>query len=911
MPEKKKRAAAEPDWASDSNPRDVFLIPQDPENNNDQARIRQLLKNRDTALAACNIPRGFQEIRATGLGFTAFYYVSGLGEQAKRFFASKAVGEVVIAYEIGQRSTTKRDASDKTPDNGFSLYHRKREDEEWSESGSEKDGNNNIRSPSDETAAVFNGTDAHLDRLLKRDIAADSDTNWHLSQISTPRGINFNDEDSLTKHSPNIADPSQGKFFWSFEDSLGRGQTIYIVEAGWMSASSEYAHVNPRALPFQTWGPAFAPSTANDEHGYLVANYAVGKTVGVAKNANLVHVPVKVKTTPVVGTESMIAAFVSIANDLVGKARDTAVVNISAGINRSNQYDPLILELMTLLMRKMEADLGVAFVAAAGNAPTVVDTIPQLLSGDMAGMLVVGATKPDGHAWEDSSFGSIVDAWAPGYLLPLPQANFLTTDPFKKDGTAVGTSFAAPQVAGLIAYLRGFSNYPGDKSPAAIKNVIVHIERRLSYSPEGENSDRPAQMIYNGQLRPGSNCGEPGAKRNLFGRQACPLPGGGGGGGGGPGTGPSRFGPPVVYRPGPAGPLCTEICGKLCSGYYCSPTPTGTPPDFLPPGTEPTPTAPPGQVCLSSTTTTVCNGGPRGDVCHETMACASFGTGPPITTPTTTSTSSGLPGLPDLPDLPPEEEPPYSGDGCASYSTTVRCNGSGGGQAACLTQALCVPTQPCVPTFAASGTPVCTDSEYPLCIRTVVRTRCARVIATPLLARDALPTATPTITSGFLAIRSPSPLSSPSLEAKPDPDSDSDSDSKVIEEEEEENEKRNDKEKNQTLSQPCEFQSPNPSGPAALFPRQEACGSANGGCDYLLFCDLCAKQEFVPCLDSHISAYTGPFEGTDVVATVKEDGVEVCNAQIHCGIWDNDCNGIADYDCGDSYRITWRWDQDV
>lgn len=60
---------------------------------------------------------------------------------------------------------------------------------------------------------------------------------------------------------------------------------------------------------------------------------------------------------------------------------------------------------------------------------------------------------------------------------------------------------------------------------------------------------------------------------------SCPLivrPGDSSNGGGGQGD-------PLTYKPGEPSPTCAAGCGKLCTGYYCAPTPTGTPPDFWDP----------------------------------------------------------------------------------------------------------------------------------------------------------------------------------------------------------------------------------------------------------------------------------------------------------------------------------------
>ena len=184
----------------------------------------------------------------------------------------------------------------------------------------------------------------------------------------------------------------------------------------------------------------------------------------------------------------------------------------------------------------------------------------------------------------------------------------------------------------------------------AIKSLIVGAKRAI------DESDEDADLVaWNLQTRadavPGHDpCGDGGSisngrKRNLYGRQSCELPEV-------PGGGPNPRGPVIFYRPGPPAPLCTANCGKLCSGFFCVPAPTGTPPDFE--SSAPTPTttagntgngdngfptltsapdttAPPGQVCLSSKTATECNGGLHRGICITSTKCASFGQPPPNT----------------------------------------------------------------------------------------------------------------------------------------------------------------------------------------------------------------------------------------------------------------------------------------
>lgn len=92
-----------------------------------------------------------------------------------------------------------------------------------------------------------------------------------------------------------------------------------------------------------------------------------------------------------------------------------------------------------------------------------------------------------------------------------------------------------------------------------------------------------------------------------------------------------------------------------------------------------------------------------------------------------------------------------------------------------------------------------------------------------------------------------------------------------------------------------------------LLPRADCGGSANGGCDYIRFCQTCAKVERVPCLEATIHAYTGPLSGTDLTTRVYEDGVKVCEAHLKCDWWDNNCSGIDSTDCGDGNSMAWKW----
>lgn len=130
-----------------------------------------------------------------------------------------------------------------------------------------------------------------------------------------------------------------------------------------------------------------------------------------------------------------------------------------------------------------------------------------------------------------------------------------------------------------------------------------------------------------------------------------------------------------------SGPVATPTClnpagcgGHLCSGYYCSPKPTGMPPDFQDPrdprGEQPMPT-----------TSIGAPGGPS--------------TGP-IQVPTLTSK--------------PDTGAPIPTD-CASVSTWSTCIAPGGGNSACQTFSSCISTK--VPTTTSKPTSEPTSDPVP------------------------------------------------------------------------------------------------------------------------------------------------------------------------------------------------------
>lgn len=475
-------------------------------------------------------------------------------------------------------------------------------------------------------------------------------------------------------------------------------------------------------------------------------------------------------------------------------------------------------------------------------------------------------------------------------------------------------------IVGLVAYWRALPNLANGwgeelRKPANVKKLLYFMHRPLSFSygrlenPQNDGFERNrVPLIWTGQhpdgnclqdpsyagcpqgslgdLVPGGSCPIGGRKRQDGG--SCEMPSGPVGSGDAIDT--------VTYNPGPASPTCNDNCGTLCTGYYCTPSPTGFPPDYFDPE----------------------------DPEHTTAD----------------------PGPTDLPPL-PEPDDPYTGTECASYSSTTWCNGSGG-KSACQTGELCVPTSTKVQKYA--GTWTCTQSNA-ICLRWTSIGRCELQAATGIAAEETpvvprAPHVGPTAT--FVTVRTPSPkwdsgggsnlrqgrealtaraaattVPFISLQtAAPEAKSGSEDSTLAGAAASAAPEIEVEVEVVKVVELPYSLRDPWDSnaeldgrGPVAreLTPHLDSrdvdppVSLQDDSCDWFLSCLLCATVVQVPCLESRLSASLAPIAGMELTAQVWEDGELRCEAYIQCGILENpeNCAGINDFDCGNGYSMDW------
>ena len=114
---------------------------------------------------------------------------------------------------------------------------------------------------------------------------------------------------------------------------------------------------------------------------------------------------------------------------------------------------------------KHQGEIGILFVASAGNDAQDQDTSPSYPDGfDLDNIISVAALGPDGKLAQFSNFGVVtVDIAAPG-------VDVLSTLPRDQYGFGSGTSMAAPHVTGVLGLLK--SKFP-KMTAADLKNWVL------------------------------------------------------------------------------------------------------------------------------------------------------------------------------------------------------------------------------------------------------------------------------------------------------------------------------------------------------------------------------------------------------------------------------------------------------
>ena len=273
---------------------------------------------------------------------------------------------------------------------------------------------------------------------------------------------------------------------------VGSGVHVYVIDTGIRLTQQEFGTRATAVYDFarSSSDPNFGFDSFN--HGTFVAGVIGGKTFGVAKNALLHSVRVLAGSTG--NTQDLVNGI----NFVAGNHIKPAVANISLALYNSCSTTSVDTAVQTLI------NSGVTVVVGAGD----LDINASCTSpAHVAGALTVGSTTSTDSRSPSTSFGSVVDLFAPGggngQFIPTASN---TTDQ-GLDGFSA-SSAAAPHVAGVAAqYLEQFSlNSPNDPatSPANVSAAIINNATIGRLNSIGSGS--PNRLLYSGFiLAPSSN----------------------------------------------------------------------------------------------------------------------------------------------------------------------------------------------------------------------------------------------------------------------------------------------------------------------------------------------------------------------------------------------------------------------
>ncbi|OAX83696.1 hypothetical protein ACJ72_01943 [Emergomyces africanus] len=429
---------------------------------------------------------------------------------------------------------------------------------------------------------------------------------WDLSQISNPKDGVWNLPDSSSRD-------ENGYPKFNYDDTSGRGQHIYILEDGFYSLHPEFNGIDIEVLlphrPGETWGRDVIVHP-NYPHGAYVSSKIVGVKLGLCDNCKLHVSPIYIND--VLWHERVMEQLMIIIDHVQRNGfQNKAVLNMSFGLGDLTRHEVIarLYELLVIL-----DTLGVSLVVTAGNSAAITPRIVQYPGAFghpgsplyIENVITVGATDYDGNQASFSQYETWMTTFAPGQDAWVPKT---PTDGYKFES---GTSLAAPLVSSLIGYYRSLQSPWQDqlRDPANVKKMIKIFHRRIEVYGKQIDMTRAKPIIWNGQIETRScisdfdtidewdqagrcprikanlaeetNEGEtvepcqPGAGnllKQLDGSYCPRMPGSGAG------SHTVSFTSNGGAKPSPTCISGTGCGGHLCTGFFCSPMPTGVPPD--------------------------------------------------------------------------------------------------------------------------------------------------------------------------------------------------------------------------------------------------------------------------------------------------------------------------------------------
>lgn len=239
--------------------------------------------------------------------------------------------------------------------------------------------------------------------------------------------------------------------------ATGKGVKVGVVDSG------VYPHTDFEENLLEGYNVLTGTTDTTDTYGH--GTRVAGLIAAAENNVGAKGAAPEAQIVPIKCFEGKNASFDVVATGIT-KAADLGcdIINLSIG---SSSYSQVMADAVSYAQGK-----GALIVAAAGNSGTNAICYPAAL----AGVIGVGAVSK-WNEWESySQYGSHVDVVAPGCCVGSTNIDGSFIPTTTDYGTAMGTSFAAPLVSGILAL--GKSLYPS-LDANALSDALLYTVRDL------------------------------------------------------------------------------------------------------------------------------------------------------------------------------------------------------------------------------------------------------------------------------------------------------------------------------------------------------------------------------------------------------------------------------------------------